>query len=370
MIDTRLERLADMLVGYSTPVKSGDKVFILGGSSGAPLMLAIAKRVLLAGGHPVIYPTLPGYEQMFFTYASNDQLKYVHPFYQGFFETYDIRFKIISETNTKELSNIDPKKIATYRQGHSDLMKIFMERSAKKELRWNVCMFPTEAHAQDADMSLSEYEDFVYHACMPDPEDPIGYWKRISEKYWKVCQWLRGKDRVHIIGPDTDLQFSISGRTFENSDCHENVPDGEIFTGPVENSMSGHVHFSYPAIFTGREVSGVRLWFEHGKVVKASADKNEDFLIKTLDTDEGARYVGEFAIGTNEGIQRFTGELLFDEKIGGTFHLALGAGYPETGSVNESSVHWDMICDLRDGGEIVVDDQTIYRNGKFILDLD
>ncbi|HEX2979979.1 MAG TPA: aminopeptidase, partial [Anaerolineaceae bacterium] len=166
-----------------------------------------------------------------------------------------------------------------------------------------------------------------------------------------------------------DLTLSVAGRTFINCDGHENVPDGEIFTGPVEDSMNGQVYFSYPAIYDGREVTGVRLWLENGKVVKATADKNEAFLLKTLDTDEGARRVGEFAIGTNEGIQRFTGEILFDEKIGGSFHMALGAGYPETGSVNQSAIHWDMICDLRDSGEIWVDDQLLYQNGKFVIDL-
>jgi aminopeptidase len=146
------------------------------------------------------------------------------------------------------------------------------------------------------------------------------------------------------------------------------MPDGEIFTGPVEDSLDGHVCFSYPAIYRGREVTGVRLWFERGRVVKATADKNEDFLVKILDTDAGSRYVGEFAIGTNEGITRFTREILFDEKIGGSFHLALGAGYPETGSKNESAIHWDMICDLRQGGEIWVDGELLYQNGKFVLD--
>jgi aminopeptidase len=369
MIDYRVEKLAELLVGYSTPIKPGQKAFIYGGSAGEPLMIAIARRVLLAGGHPAIFPTLPGYEEMFFKLASDEQLKFVHYYQRNLYETYDARYAIHSESNTKSLSNIEPDRMVTFGKARADIMKTFMDRSAKKELGWSVVLFPTQAHAQQAEMSLSDYEDFVYNACMPDMNDPVGYWKRVSAEQQKICDWLKGKKTVHVTGRETDLTLSIEGRTFENCDCHENVPDGEIFTGPVENSMNGQVYYSYPAIYSSREVTGVRLWFENGKVVKATADKNEDFLTKTLDTDTGARYVGEFAIGTNNSITRFTGELLFDEKIGGSFHMAVGAGYPETGSKNESSVHWDMICDLREGGEITVDGLPFYKNGKFILDL-
>jgi aminopeptidase len=216
-------------------------------------------------------------------------------------------------------------------------------------------------------MGLGEYEDFVYSACLPDMNDPIGYWRHFSASQQKIVDWLKGKKNVHLKGRDTDLRLSVAGRTFVNADGKYNMPDGEIFTGPVEDSVEGYVHFSYPTIWGGREVTGVRLWFEHGRVVKATADKGEDFLNKTLDTDAGARFVGEFAIGTNEAIKRFTREILFDEKIGGSFHMALGAGYPETGSKNESAIHWDMICDLRDGGEISVDNQLIYQSGKFLI---
>jgi aminopeptidase len=245
----------------------------------------------------------------------------------------------------------------------------FYERAARKEVRWTLALFPTNAHAQDAEMSLSDYEDFVYNACMPDMDDPVGYWRAVSARQERIIQWLKDRKQVHVIGPETDLKLSIAGRTFINCDCKENVPDGEVFTGPVENSVEGHVYFSYPTIYGGREVTGVRLWFEKGRVVKATAEKNEDFLLQTLDTDEGSRYVGEFAIGTNEGINRFTGEILFDEKIGGSFHMALGEGYPESGSQNHSGLHWDMICDLRQGGEIWVDDELLYKNGKFVIEV-
>lgn len=217
-------------------------------------------------------------------------------------------------------------------------------------------------------MSLSEYEDFVYDACLPDMTDPVGYWQQFSAQQQKIVDWLKGKSRVYLRGPETDLHLSIAGRTFINCDGHHNIPDGEIFTGPIEDSIEGQVYFSYPAIYGGREVTGIRLWFERGKVVKARADKNEEFLNKTLDTDLGSHFVGEFAIGTSKGITRFTRQILFDEKISGSCHMALGAGYPETGSKNQSAIHWDMICDLRDGGEIRVDDELLYQNGKFIID--
>jgi aminopeptidase len=202
---------------------------------------------------------------------------------------------------------------------------------------------------------------------MPDPIDPVGYWRGVSARQQRIIEWLAGRQEVHVRAPETDLRLSIAGRKFINCDCKENIPDGEIFTGPVETSAEGCVYFSYPAIFGGREVTGVRLWFEKGRVVKATADKNQDFLLQTIDTDEGARRLGEFAIGTNEGIQRFTREILFDEKISGSFHMALGEGYPESGSVNESAIHWDMICDLRSGGEITVDGIPFYRDGRFII---
>jgi len=246
------------------------------------------------------------------------------------------------------------------------LMKTYMDRTARGELRWALTAFPTQAYAQDADMSLAEYEDFLYGACMPDMNDPVGYWKNISRQQERIVQWLKGKKNVHLVGKDTDLRLSIEGRSFINCDCTVNIPDGEVFTGPVEDSIEGHVSFSYPTIYQTREVTGVKLEFSKGRVVKASADKNEEFLLKTLDTDAGSRGVGEFAIGTNEGIQRFTRQILFDEKIGGSFHMALGKGYPESGSKAESSIHWDMICDLRDG-YIKVDGETLYENGKFVI---
>jgi len=368
MADIRVEKLAKVLVDYSVGVRDGDHVVINGCSIAEPLLKEIYIRVLKAGGHPLMMLSLPDTEELFFRYASDEQIKHVPRPLELVMETYDVRISILAETNTKALSNVDPGKIVRQRQARTELMRTFMRRSATEELRWIVAPFPTNALAQDAEMNLSEYEDFVYGACLPDINDPVGHWQRFSARQQKIVDWLKGKRQVHITGRETDLRLSVEDRSFINCDGHRNMPDGEIFTGPVENSIEGHVCFSYPAIYGGREVTGVRLWFEQGRVVKATADKNSDYLLQTLDTDAGSRFVGEFAIGTNGSITNFTREILFDEKIGGSFHLALGAGYPETGSKNDSAIHWDMICDLRDGGEIRVDDELLYQNGKFMLD--
>ena len=368
MADIRIEKLADVLVNYSVAIQPGDKVAVLGGPVAAPLLKAVYAKVLQAGGHPLMIVSLPGTDELLYRYASDEQLQHVSEPYKLVMETYDATIGVMSSENTKALSGVDPAKMVLRSQAQRELMKINMQRAASGELRWVGTLFPTHAYAQDADMSLSEYEDFVYGACMPDMDDPVGYWRRFSAWQQQIVDWFKGKERVHVVGPETDLHLSIAGRTFINSDGKRNMPSGEVFTGPVEDSVEGHVYFSYPAIYRGREVTGVRLWFEGGKVVKATAEKNEDFLIKALDTDEGSRYVGEFAIGTNEGITNFTHQILFDEKIGGSFHMAVGAGYPDTGSKNESAIHWDMICDMRGGGKIWVDDELLYKDGKFVVD--
>jgi len=366
--DPRVQKLAEVLVHYSTAVQPGDKVVIQGEAPAAPLIREVYAQVLQAGGHPLTHVALPGIQELFYQYANDEQLQFIQPPLKIIAETFDVSISIRGTSNTKALTNVDPSRIVLEQQAHRELMETFLRRAASGELRWTLTLFPTDAHAQDAEMSLSEYEDFVFGACLPDPADPVGWWQRLSAYQAKVIDYLQGKERVHIIGPDTDLTLSIAGRTFINSDGRHNMPSGEIFTGPVEDSAEGYVHFSFPAVIRGREVEDVRLWFEKGKVVRATAGKGEAFLLKMLDTDEGARYLGEFAIGTNTGITRFTRNILFDEKIGGTFHLAVGAGYPETGSRNQSSIHWDMICDLRQGGEIYVDDVLIYKDGKFVLE--
>ena len=367
MFDPRLKRLADVLVNYSVRVQPGDKVVLSAPAIAAPLARDVYAEVLRAGGFPLVLGQLPEMEEVLYKYASDEQLQHVPPPVRMAMETYEVFIHIMGDENTKALTGVDPARTVLRNRGWRDIQELHMARAARGELRWTLCLFPTQAHAQDAEMSLAEYEEFVFGACLPDPDDAIGWWQRLHDRQQKLVDWLRGKEQVHVTAPDTELTLSIAGRTFINSDGTKNMPSGEVYTGPVEDSVEGHVRFTYPAIEAGREVEDVQLWFEGGKVVKATAAKGEAFLRGTIDTDEGSCRVGEFAIGTNTGITRFTRNILFDEKIGGSFHLALGAGYPETGSQNRSAIHWDMICDLRQGGAISVDDQLIYRNGEFLL---
>jgi aminopeptidase len=369
MKDERIDKLADLLVNYSLQVQPKQKVLIHGEWGAEPLLGAIFRKSLQAGAYPFVVPYTSDWIESTLRYASPEQYAAVYEPFKEFYQTYDARARILGETNTKELSQFDPKKVTELFGIYGEALKIVLDREAKGEMKWVAALFPTLAYAQDANMSLSEYEDFVYDACMPDKDDPVGYWKSVAKRQDKAIAWLKGKKNVHVTAPGTDLTLSIEGRPFINCSCQVNVPDGEIFTSPVENSANGHVHFTYPTMYEGFEVTNVRLEFKDGKCVKATADKNEEYLNSKLDIDAGARYLGEFAIGTNERINKFTGQILFDEKIGGSFHMALGHGYPESLSENtESSIHWDMICDLRKGGEITVDGELFYQNGKFVVD--
>jgi aminopeptidase len=299
--------------------------------------------------------------------GSDEQLQHIPQPMKMIMEEYDCLISLGGAENTRTLSGIDPARQQLARSAGRELTKVFMERSAAGSLRWVTTMYPTNAQAQEADMSLSDFEDFVYGSCFADQDDPVAEWQKISAMQQKLVDWLVGKKDVKVQGPNVDLTLSIDGRTFINSDGQKNMPSGEIFTGPIEDSVNGWVRFTYPAIYSGREVEGIELRFEDGKVVDATAKKNEAFMISVLDTDPGARYLGEWAVGTNNGIQRFTKSILYDEKIGGTIHMAVGAGYPETGSKNQSAVHWDMICDMRDGGKIWVDDELFYDSGQFTV---
>jgi len=367
MSDPRVERLASVLVRYSTHIQPGDKVAISGMPEAEPLLLAVYEEVLRAGGHPLLTVNLTRAQEAFFRLASDEQLTFISPIQKLIIETFDATISIRSENNTRELNSVEPARQSLRSKAMTPVLKTYMQRGASGELKWVGTQYPTHAYAQEADMSLREYEDFVYSACHCDEEDPIAHWQQVHDEQQRLIEWLVGKRQVKVSGPNADLTLSIAGRTFVNSDGHHNMPCGEIFTGPVEDSAEGWVRFTYPAITGGREVEGIELWFEKGRVVKATAKKNEEYLLRMLDTDAGARYLGEFAIGTNDGIQRFTKNILFDEKIGGSFHMAVGAGYPETGSRNESAIHWDMICDMRDGGEIHVDGELFYRGGKFMV---
>jgi len=367
MADSRVEAVAQVLTGYSVEVKPGQLVQIDGNVEAAPLMLAVYRAVLERGGYPWLTVGIEETQELLYRFGSEEQLKYIKPFAMDTINAIDACITIWTDANTKRLNTVDPAKQAMRSKARHALNNRFYERTAAKELRWVGTAFPTNAAAQTAEMSLREYEEFVYGACLVEEADPTAAWKAVSSRQQRLIDWLDGRKELYLLGEDTDLRLRFAGRPWENCDGHENFPDGEIFTSPIEDSVEGHIRFSFPACYRGRQVEDVRLWFEKGKVVKATAAKNEAFLHEMLEIDPGARFVGEFAFGTNHGITAFTGDTLFDEKIGGTVHLALGKGFLETGSKNDSAIHWDMVCDLRQGGRVTVDGEVFCEDGAFKL---
>jgi aminopeptidase len=365
--DKRISNLARTLVEYCVDVQPGDRVALVASTLASPLILELQRHVLRAGGHPHTRLYIPGSNYIYFTEASEEQLQYISPVTKMYLEEFEGLIQVYSQANTKELSNIDPSRQALQAKAMAPLMKTYMDRAAEKQIKWALSIFPTNALAQDAEMSRAEFEDFVYAATYADTDDPVGAWQRIHAEQQVLVDWLKGKQELIVTGPNAELKMSIEGRDFINSDGVDNMPSGEIFTSPVEDTMEGWIRFTYPAIEGGREVTGVELKIEGGKVVEAHAEKNEEFLKAMLEVDEGASIVGEFAIGTNKQINRFTKNILFDEKLGGTIHLALGAGFKEIGGTNESGVHWDMICDMKAGGKIVVDGELFYDSGEFVI---
>jgi aminopeptidase len=367
MRDQRAENLAKILVQYSTKVENGETVVIGGASSAEPLLLAIYEEVLRAGGNPIMQMSPEEAAASFYRLASDEQLDWIPPTTAWTYENADVVIRVISDDNTRALSNVDPAKQARSQQARKSLSDTMMRRAAEGELRWVLTAFPTHGLAGEAGMSLTEYEDFYYRACLVDDAEPLTAWARTSEETKRLREWIHGKEEVHITGPGTDVKLSVAGRNWIASFGLHNMPDGEFFTGPVEDSVEGEIAFSFPAVYGGREVAGVRFRFEGGKVVDATAQQGEAYLIEMLDTDEGARRLGELGIGTNYGIATGTREILLDEKIGGTIHMAVGKSYPESGGVNDSAIHWDMVCDLRQGGRITVDGEDFQVDGRFVV---
>lgn len=367
MRDPRVENLARILVEHSTGVTDGDVCVIEGPAVAEPLVRCVYEQVLAAGGHPIVAMDLDGAAAAFFERASDAQVEWIAPTARWAAEESDVRIRLLASQNTRELSGVDPARQTLRQKAMAPLMAAMMERAATGAHRWALTIFPTNAYASGAGMSLDAYENFYFRACLADRDDPVGAWRAASEETHRLADWIEGREQVHITGPGTDLKLSVAGRHFIAADGKHNMPDGEFFTGPVEDSAEGEITYHLPATYAGREVSGVRFRFEAGKVVDASAERGEEFLLEMLDTDPGARRLGELGIGTNYGISSGTGEILLDEKIGGTVHLAIGKSYPDTGGVNDSAIHWDMICDLRRGGQITVDGEVLQEGGRFVV---
>jgi aminopeptidase len=367
MTDIRLERLANLLVDYCCAVKPGHWVGILGDVATLPALRAVYREVLKYGGNPTMFISDEWMARTFLREANDAQIAWLDPSQTLYYEKADTYIRISSTMNTRAMTNINAQRTQKVAAARRHWLDTRLNRAAKLEFEWVGTWYPSEASAQEANMSLEEYEDFIFGSMFLNYDDPVAKWRELGATQQKKVDWLKGKKQVKVQGPNADLELSIEGRTFINSDGHKNMPSGEIFTGPVEESVNGWVRFTYPSIVAGRAVSGIELKFENGKVVSATAEANDDLLQAQLNTDAGARYLGEFAIGTNFGINRFTGNIVFDEKIGGTMHMAVGMGYPETGSKNRSAVHWDMICDMRNDSSIVVDGELFYKNGEFVV---
>jgi aminopeptidase len=372
MFDLRLERLADVLVNYSVAIRKGDAVSIHGNTAADPLVLCIYRAVLKAGGHPWVRLAPEDCEELFLKHASDAQLNHVSDFDKYVMTKVNARIGLWADVNTRALTNVNPARQAAQSKARKPIMDVFFKRAARPasdpdRLRWVGTAYPTPGMAQDAEMSLSDYADFVFTAGKLNQRDPVAAWKKLGASQQRLIDRLRKAKEIRFTAPNgTDLRVGVQGRKWINCDGHENFPDGEVFTGPIEDATEGTVCYQFPAVYDAREVADIRLVFKAGRVVDCSAGKNEEFLIQMLDQDKGARTLGEIAIGTNYQIQRYTKNTLFDEKIGGTFHAALGAAYPESGGKNKSALHWDMVCDLRQGGLIEADGVAISRSGKFL----
>lgn len=367
MTDPRLTKLAEVLTHYSLKVRPGQLVRISGPALAAPLIAEAYRAVLEAGAHAYTRVSVDGLDELFLKKATDEQLRYISPLAEHEVEKIDAELGIWAHYNTRSLTGVDPVRQAIRREATRALNRRFLERAASGALRWCGTQYPTHAEAQDAEMSLSEYEEFVFGAGLIDHPDPVAAWEKVQREQERIVRFLETKDELRLVGPDVDLTVRTGGRRWINAAGEHNFPDGEVFTGPIESATAGRVRFSFPAIHSGREVHGITLTFSEGRVVEAMAEKGEEFLRAMLDLDAGARVLGEFAFGLNYGITRFTKNILFDEKIGGTVHLAVGAAYPETGGTNTSGLHWDMICDMRAGSEVWADGEVIYRNGSFLV---
>jgi aminopeptidase len=366
-VDDRLSRMAQVLVRYSLNVQPGNLVAIQGGTEAIPLLREVYREILRAGGHPVLNIEMEEAREIYLKEANEDQLNFISPVTKLITERFDCLLYVDAETNTRRLSRVDPLRAAKLRKAYDAVDTLWSQRAAQGLMRWCYTQYPTHAYAQNANMSLEDYWEFVCNACMINEPDPVEQWQTMSAQQKKLINWLKGHKEVHIVGEDTDLTLSIEDRPFLACDGHVNLPDGEIYSGPVENSAQGNIRFTLPTSYDGHAVDDIRLRFEEGRVAEAHAASSEDFLLSMLNIDEGARRIGEFAFGMNYGIREATRNILYDEKIGGTIHLALGRSYPESGGLNVSALHWDMVCDLREQGEVWVDGELFMKNGKFVL---
>jgi len=358
MIDEKITKLAQTIVDYSVNVKKGERVIISASPKATSLVKEIYRLVLKKGGHPSVKMGVEGLSYIYYKNASTDQLKKFPEVFNYEVKKSQVYIGIGAPVNTREFSNVDPKKLAIRSKVTNSITDYIV--NGKPDIRRVTMDYPSNALAQDAEMSLDEYENFLFDACLLD-------WPKLSKQYERIKKYMNKSKTFRVVAPGTDLRMEIYPKSFVKDDGKENMPGGEVFGAPVKKSVNGYISFTYPAVRDGVEVTGIKCEFKNGKCIKATATKNQDFLNKMLDTDAGSRYIGEIGIGMNPKITKFTKNLLFDEKIGGTVHFAFGMAYKECGAPNKSALHWDIVVDLRKGGKIIVDDKVVQKNGKWLI---
>ena len=366
MADIRVVKMAQTITRYSVSLKPGDKFLILTSVPGLPLAREVYREALALGALPVVRTLHPELNELLYRSGNDDQVKFVPEYEKQEMESLNARLVIRGDDNVMVLAGVEPSRLTLGRQARRPLLERMMARKAVGELKNCLTQYPTNASAQEAGMSLADYEEFVFRACFADRPDPIAAWRELSRQQQTYVDSLNRVKTLRVEGPGTDITLSVEDRKWANSDGKANFPSGEVFTSPVEDSVNGRVSFDVPTVFSGKAVEGIQLEFKAGKVALATAARGEEMLQSALDTDAGSRVLGEFAFGLNYGITRATKNILFDEKIGGTIHMAVGAGYPETGSQNRSAIHWDMIKDMKQG-RVHADGKLIYENGRFIV---
>lgn len=352
---------ARLLSGYCLDAQPGQQVVVRSTTLAAPLLLALQRELLERGAWPLLRTSLPGQDEGWWAAAQDHHLDTFPPAELAEAEGTDASLTIQAPENTTALAGVDPARIARAARARAPVREAGLRR------RWCGTLWPTPAAAQQAGMGTAELAAFVRRATFLDRDDPAAAWRELHDLQARLIERLSQARELRIQAEGTDLRLSVAGRTWVNSDGKRNMPSGEVFTGPVEDSAEGRIRYTIPSSPRGVEVAGIELEFRAGRVVDARAERGHDYLLATLDTDPGARYLGEIGIGTNAGIDRPIGAILFDEKIGGTVHLAVGRSYPETGGTNESAVHWDMICDLRGGGRLTADGEVVQEDGRFSL---
>lgn len=361
MDDALTARWATLLVDYCLRVEPGETIVISSEVEARPLVEACFREVVRRGAHPLTRLELPGLAEFLVQNGNDAQLSHLSPVSIREAEVADGRIRISAETDTRSMRGVDPKRQALADRSRAPLREL----TSKK--RWVVTQYPTAAYAANAEMAMADYEAYVASAMFLDHDDPVAAWQALGRRQAGLVEFMAGVSEVRIEGDGTDISLSVAGRTWINSDGRRNMPSGEIFTGPVEDSARGKLHCSFPVCRGGRELVGIALEFERGKVVSAKAEDGEDYLLSMLDLDPGARLLGELGLGLNAGIDRFTGSILYDEKIGGTVHLALGNSYPETGGTVKSALHWDLILDLRKGGRVTADGRVVMEDGRWLV---